>query len=98
MGIKHHTDRGDVRELSHELDWLRHRIEETMGELDEARRHIPDADEAEHALAPAPPDARRDLHDSCISLDLALRDAQRWARRIREKTPPADGRDPLDPG
>ncbi len=86
MGIKIDTDRTDVHGLSEVVGRVRRHIEQAIEELARIRERIPDPSQIREAFAPAPLDERRDLSNSCVSLELALEDTKKWARRLADKT------------
>jgi hypothetical protein len=106
MGIKIGTRYPDAQHLSEELDRVRHCIDRAMEELARVKEFLPDPARLRALLTPAAPDDRRDLSNSCISLELALEDTRTWARRLADQAarrsgptaPPADAGAPTAQG
>ena len=87
MGIRHHTSsRTDVRQLAEGVDATRRQLDQIIAQLTETRRQIAGPDRLPQLLSTATTDERLDLANACISLGLALQDAQKWARRVAELT------------
>ena len=90
MGIRHNTaSRADVQHLSEGVDATRRQLDQVAVQLAETSRHIASPDRLTQLLSSATLDERLDLANACISLGLALQDAQKWARKVSEMT---DGR------
>ena len=85
MGIKISTRYPDAQHLSEELDRVRHGIDRAMEELARVKEYLPDPARLRALFSPAAPDERRDLSNSCISLELALQDTRTWARRLADQ-------------
>ena len=87
MGIRHNTAyRADARQLSEGVDATRHQLDQVIEQLTETRRRIAGPDRLPQLLSTATLDERLDLANACISLGLALQDAQKWARKVGELT------------
>ena len=87
MGIRHNTaSRADVRHLSEGVDATRRQLDQVAAQLAETSRHVAGPERLTHLLSSATLDERLDLANACISLGLALQDAQKWARKVSEMT------------
>src|SRR4051812_22957562 len=91
MGIKISTRYPDAQHLSEEVDRVRNGIDRAMAELARVKAFLPDPATLRALFSPAAPDERRDLSNSCISLELALEDTRTWARRLADQAARRDG-------
>jgi hypothetical protein len=98
MGIRHHTaSRTDARQLAEGVDSTRRHLDEVIAQLSETRQQIAGPDRLPQLLTPATVDERLDLANACISLELALQDAQKWARKVAKLTRGQHGPDRAEP-
>src|SRR4051812_530177 len=86
MGIKLTTHRGDLHQLSEEVGRARRHIDQTIEELTRVRDRIPGPREVEQAFAAAAPGERTDVCNACLSLELSLAEARKWAAQLASKT------------
>jgi hypothetical protein len=85
MGIRNRiVNRTDVGQLAEGVDSTRRHLEQVAGQLAEVARRIAGPERLPGRLSASTAEERLDLANACISLELALQDAQKWARKVAE--------------